>query len=237
MDDVEGMNGVHVSGLCVERGGWTVIADLSFTVRPGTALLLTGPNGAGKTTLIRALAGLLPLRDGSIAFSGIGPDDTFAAHCHYVAHNNAAKTELTVRENLGFWARFLGDDGSSAVQAMRDVGLEMLADIPVRHLSAGQQRRVAIGRLLVAARPVWLLDEPTVSLDAANSDRLVEFGNAHLGRGGIIIAATHIPLGFQPLTELRLTPVETESEAAFWSHVDGDLGQADSQSISSGHSS
>ncbi|MFY0612824.1 MAG: heme ABC exporter ATP-binding protein CcmA [Hyphomicrobiaceae bacterium] len=203
-----GVDGLTVNGLSVERGGRLVVSDLSFDVPFGQALLLTGPNGAGKTTLIRALAGLLPAADGEISLADARDDEPLGTQCHYVAHANAAKLELSVRENLQFWLNFLGGADGAEVVAMAEVGLAALADIPVRYLSAGQQRRVAIARLLIARRPVWLLDEPTVSLDAANMARLVTFGNAHLASGGIIIAATHTPLGFEPMIELRLEPVD-----------------------------
>lgn len=205
-------SGLAVNGLTVERGGRVVISGLSFEVRRGEALLLTGPNGSGKTTLIRALAGLLPWAEGEVVLGGGAKDERLCERCHYVAHANAAKLNLTVRENLRFWVRFLGGADGAVGEAMAAVGLAALADIPVRYLSAGQQRRVAIARLLVARRAVWLLDEPTVSLDARNTGRLVEFGNAHLAAGGIIIAATHLPLDFEPLRELRLEPVDAGAE-------------------------
>lgn len=200
-------DGLSVRGLSVERGGRTVIADLSFDVGRGQALVLTGPNGAGKTTLIRALAGLLAIMGGEIVLAGVEADERVAEHCHYVAHANAVKSDLTVRQNLRFWARFLGGDAGADDAAIADVGLDALSDIPVRYLSAGQQRRVAVGRLLVAKRRLWLLDEPTVSLDAANTARLEAFANAHLAAGGMIVAATHIPLKLEPMMELRLEPV------------------------------
>ena len=213
----QGAGELTVRGLSVERSGRLVISDLSFDVPHGRALLLTGPNGAGKTTLIRALAGLLPAVGGTFTFSGVPDDEPLSTHCHYVAHANAAKLDLTVRENLQFWVKFLGGADGAEIAAINDVGLTALANIPVRYLSAGQQRRVAVARLLVARRPVWLLDEPTVSLDAANSARLVAFGNAHLQSGGIIVAATHIPLSFAPLTELRLEPVDLlDDGASIW---------------------
>lgn len=219
MDTAEqhGLAGLAVRGLDVERGGRRVISGLSFQVERGRALLLTGPNGAGKTTLIRALAGLLPWAGGQVELDDLTDDERFCERCHYVAHANAAKMDLSVRENLRFWARFLNGQAGAEAAAMAAVGLTALADIPVRYLSAGQQRRVAIARLLVAKRPVWLLDEPTVSLDAANTARLVAFGNAHLAEGGIIIAATHTPLDFEPMTELRLEPVDISTNADdFW---------------------
>ena len=219
MDTAEqqGGAGLAVRGLDVERGGRRVISGLSFQVERGRALLLTGPNGAGKTTLIRALAGLLPWAGGQVELHDLGGDERFCERCHYVAHANAAKMDLSVRENLRFWVRFLNGDEGAEAAAMAAVGLNALADIPVRYLSAGQQRRVAIARLLVARRPLWLLDEPTVSLDAANTARLVAFGNAHLAEGGIIIAATHTPLAFEPTTELRLEPVDISAGGDdFW---------------------
>jgi heme exporter protein A len=204
--------GLSVRRLSVERGGRTVIADLSFEVAPGQALLLTGPNGAGKTTLIRTLAGLLSPVGGVIELQNAAADDRLSEQCHYVAHTNAAKTDLTVRQNLRFWAQFMGGVSGAEEAAIADVGLRSLADIPVQYLSAGQQRRVAIGRLMVAKRVLWLLDEPTVSLDAANTARLEKFGNAHLAAGGMIVAATHIPLDFKPMVELRLLPVAFDAE-------------------------
>jgi len=221
----QGAGGLTVRGLSVERGGRLVISNLSFDVPHGRALLLTGPNGAGKTTLIRALAGLLPASRGDVSLDGTTDDEPLSQHCHYVAHANAAKLDLTVRENLRFWVKFLrGVDGAEGA-AINDVGLTALADIPVRYLSAGQQRRVAVARLLVARRPVWLLDEPTVSLDTANTARLVAFGNAHLASGGIIIAATHIPLSFAPLSELRLEPIDLlDAGSSIW---DSSRSQAD----------
>jgi heme exporter protein A len=221
MAGVCGALGLQAAGLDVERGGRLIIDDLSFELKPGQAMLLNGQNGAGKTTLIRAIAELLPVRRGRIAMTGSGAvsgsgavtraeaDERLSEQCHYVAHMNAAKPELTVRENLRFWARFLGGAEDAEHMALDQLRLRALADIPVRYLSAGQQRRVAIGRLLVVRRPLWLLDEPSVSLDAANTARLVELGNEHLAAGGMIIAATHITLEFEPMTELRLEPVES----------------------------
>ena len=218
--------GLAVDEIVVRRGEATVIDRLSFSVQPGDALLLTGPNGSGKTTLIRALAGLLPVDSGTMRLTCderlTAPgeaDDPLAVHCHYIGHVNAAKAQFTVRETVSFWASVLASDvsdhrqerdkqntGSDAAidTALEAVGLFALGDIPVRYLSQGQQRRVAIARLLAVHRPVWLLDEPSVSLDSANVDRLVSFGNAHLDRGGVIVAATHIPLAFRGVRELRL---------------------------------
>lgn len=215
------MGGIGLRGydVCVDRGELSVISGLSFAVDSGTALLLTGPNGAGKTTLIRAIAGLLPISGGSIATDSAGGHgdqqaDTIGELCHYVGFQNAVKPHLTVRENQTFWAGFLGGGTERVDEALDAMGLAGLAHIPARYLSSGQQRRVAIARLLVAARPIWLLDEPTVSLDKATVARLVACGNDHLARGGIIIAATHLPLGFSPVGTLELNPASVETGLA-----------------------
>lgn len=195
----------------LERGGRTILSGLSFRAGAGAALLLTGPNGAGKTSLIRACAGLLELRAGQITLDGGNLDMTIGEQCHYVGHLNAHKPALTVRENLSFWAGFLSHDGGtrSAVTQRMDAALERfalerLADIPFAYLSAGQKRRAALARLLVSPRLIWLLDEPTVALDASMRDLCIAVVDEHLGGGGIVVAATHLPLPFRDVEELRL---------------------------------
>jgi len=154
--------------IACERGGRTLFQGLSFTLAPGEALLVSGPNGAGKTSLLRQLAGLLPLA--------------------------AGKAALTVRENLAFWAEFLGDGDSDLAGALAAFGLEPLADFPAGLLSAGQKRKLALSRLYAAPRPVWLLDEPSVSLDVHTVTRLDAAIRDHLKKGGIAIVSTHVPL-------------------------------------------
>ena len=203
---------LSVEGLTLARGGRTLIADLSFCVAAGEALLVTGPNGAGKSTLLRALAGLLRPTSGVISLRGPGldPDDPAALHAHYVGHADALKGALTARENLSFWSAALARRGSDAPacatpdEILTRIGLPQVADLPAGWLSAGQKRRVAMGRLLAAARPLWILDEPATALDKAAQERLAGEMARHRAGGGLIVAATHAPLGLDDAIELRL---------------------------------
>jgi heme exporter protein A len=178
--------------IACERGGRTLFEGLSFALAPGEALLVSGPNGAGKTSLLRQMAGLLPLSGGEFAVSGPPADTPLAELCHYVGHLNAAKTALSVRENLAFWADFLGNGNLDAALAAFD--LAPLAEISAGLLSAGQKRKLALSRLFASPRPVWLLDEPSVSLDASSVKRLDAALRDHLKAGGIAIVSTHVPL-------------------------------------------
>lgn len=193
--------------LVIERGGRVIVSGVSFAVQSGEALLLTGANGAGKTTLLRALAGFLPLHGGAIRLDPAPSDAALAEVVHAVGHANAVKAHLTVGENVRFWARFLGGEAGAverADAALDAFTLSDLEDFPASYLSAGQKRRAGLARLLAAPRPVWLLDEPTVSLDAASTGNLAKIINAHTSGGGIVIAATHLPLGLERTRELRL---------------------------------
>jgi heme exporter protein A len=197
--------------LCARRGGRILFAGLSFAVEAGEALLVTGPNGAGKTTLLRTLAGFLAPETGQIRLEGGAPEATIGEQCHYVGHANAVKPGLTVAENAAFWGGFLGagDDPPDGLPdrldaALASFGLEALRDIPAGYLSAGQRRRAGLVRLALAQRPIWLLDEPTASLDQAGQEVLATAANAHLAAGGLVIAATHLPLAFDRARELRV---------------------------------
>ncbi len=202
---------LRVEGLCVERGERRVIEYLGFVLAGGETLKVTGPNGAGKSTLLRALAGLLP-RAGIVALEGAGEEEV-APQTHYLAHANGLKAQLTVAENLAFWAEYLsaGDPAPnfpardfSVAAALASVGLAHVGGAPVAILSAGQKRRVALARLLVAFRPLWLLDEPLTGLDAASREKFAIAMRDHCALGGMIVAATHEPLGFDETRELRL---------------------------------
>ena len=183
-----------------------LFSGLSFTVDGGDALLLLGPNGAGKTTLIRMIVGLLTPTQGRIGLEGGDAELSLGEQCHYVGHLNALKSNLTVEENAAFWFRFLGagsaDDRIEA--ALAAFGLVHLRDIPAAYLSAGQKRRLGIARVLLADRPVWLLDEPTVSLDSAAQGMLIAAVNAHTAAGGLVVAATHVPLAIDKAREMHL---------------------------------
>jgi heme exporter protein A len=190
--------------IACERGGRTLFQRLSFALAPGEALLVSGPNGAGKTSLLRQLEGLLPLAAGRLSITGAEEDNPVAELCHAVGHLNATKTSLTVRENLAFWADFLGDGDGDLADALTAFGLEPLADFPAGLLSAGQKRKLALSRLYAAPRPIWLLDEPSVSLDAHAVTRLDRAIRDHLKAGGIAIVSTHVPLKTEFDHELSL---------------------------------
>ena len=197
-----------VDGLVVRRGGREVIGGLSFRLAPGEGLLLTGPNGAGKTTLIRAIAGLLRPDAGAARLEGVEEPEDVGSRCHLVGHQNGIKSSMTVAENLRFWARFLGDGDGAVEPALERLGLADIEDLPAGYLSAGQKRRLGLARLLVAKRPLWLLDEPTVSLDAASTQVLAGIVAEHIAGGGMAIAATHIPLGLAAMRELKMGQTE-----------------------------
>jgi heme exporter protein A len=173
-------------------------------VETGTALLVTGPNGAGKTTLLRTLAGLLRPETGQIRLEGGAEDATLGEQCHYLGHANAVKPSLTVAENAAFWSGYLGGTADRLDTALDAFGLAALRDIPAGYLSAGQRRRAGLLRLLLADRTIWLLDEPTASLDDAAQKALVGAVNRHLSQGGLAVAATHLPLGFDRTQGVRL---------------------------------
>ena len=203
--------GLTVSDLTCIRGGRLILDGLSFTLAPGETLLLRGPNGAGKSTLLRALAGLLPASGGvSIDGRALGREARAEAVA-YAGHLDAIKPQLTVAENLAFWAGLFGGDPAPALTAF---GLGPLADRPAHLCSAGQKRRLGLARLLVAPRRLWLLDEPTVALDSDAAARLLASVRAHAAKGGVVIVATHVPLDLAPARELALAPEPAARTAA-----------------------
>jgi heme exporter protein A len=194
---------LEASGLACVRNGREVFAGLGFSVSTGEALLVTGRNGAGKSSLLRMIAGLVRIAGGHLTLADADPDQTIPEQAHYLGHQDTLKPALTVAENLSFWARYL--DGSEPIRdALAAVGLSALAHLPAAYLSAGQRRRLSIARLLAAKRPRRLLDEPTSALDREAQDTLAGLMRQHLSGGGIIVAATHGPIGLDHTKELRL---------------------------------
>lgn len=194
---------MQVSNLAVARGGVAVLDGVTFRLLPGRALVLRGPNGIGKTTLLRSLAGLQPALAGEVTVA--------AEAVAYAAHADGVKAVLTVAENLRFWAAAYGTH--SVAQALAEMNLEALANRRAAHLSAGQKRRLGLARLLVTGRPIWLMDEPTVSLDAASVALFAGVVARHLASGGSALIASHIDLGLEAEV-LDLTPFKARSPAA-----------------------
>ena len=201
---------LSVRDLAVTRGGLAILEGVSFDLSQGEALVLRGPNGIGKTTLLRSIAGLQPVEAGEV----VGAEDQIA----YAGHSDGLKAMLSVTENLRFWASVFGvNDIERALSAF---DLEDLSNRMAGTLSAGQKRRLGLARLMVTARPIWVLDEPTVSLDAASVALFAEAVRAHLQSGGSALMATHIDLGLDDARVLDLLPFNAaprarQTDAAF----------------------
>ncbi len=193
-----------VENLTCRRGLRTIFADLSFSLEGGKGLLLKGANGSGKTTLLRMLAGFIEPADGEVRLEGGDEELELAEQCHYVGHHNGIKHSFTVRENLEFLAAYLGDEGAMQryAEALEIFNLNGLEDIPASIMSAGQKRRLGLARLVLVKRPVWFLDEPSVSLDVQSVEILAGVVTRHIEQGGLAIAATHVPLGLDVKDEL-----------------------------------
>ena len=193
---------LEAEGLAVGRGETVLARDLRFHVASGGGLMLRGPNGAGKSTLLLTLAGLLPPLAGTVAQKGIDPED--GPPMHHAGHSNAIRARLTVRDTLSFWAGVNGPTGLEPGAALDRVGLGRAAGLDAGYLSAGQQRRLALARLLVSRRPVWLLDEPSAALDAEGEALLAALLTEHLAEGGLAIIATHDRREFDEFATLQL---------------------------------
>jgi heme exporter protein A len=198
---------LSATGLGCVRGARNVFSNINLELSSGRALALIGPNGSGKSSLLRLIAGQLRPSEGLIELHGGDAERSIPEQAHYQGHLDALKPSLTVAENLGFWARYLGGGAAGSDEALAAVGLGGLSDLPAAYLSAGQRRRLSLARLIAIPRPIWLLDEPTSALDAAAQERLAELMRQHLGSGGMILAATHGPLGIDA-QELQLAGVQ-----------------------------
>ncbi len=195
---------LQAAGLAAFRGERLVFRDVDFVVAAGGALLLTGPNGSGKTTLLRLLAGLLRPAGGTLLWDredALADLSVHARRVAYVGHQDAVKPMFTAAENLRFAANL---NGGAVGEALGAVGLEELADLPGRMLSAGQRRRLTLARLALSHAPLWLLDEPTLGLDARSVERFGAMLAVHRNRGGIAVAATHLPLPLSDAMQLSL---------------------------------
>ena len=190
-------------GIRCVRGDREVFSALDFEASSGEVLAVTGPNGSGKTSLLRLIAGLLTMASGSIDLEHGEAELSLPEQAHYLGHRDALKPALSVLENLIFWRDFLGGEVSDLTESLAAAGLDHAARLPAAYLSAGQRRRLSIARLLAVRRPIWLLDEPTNALDTAGQSLFAGLMHDHLTRGGLIVAATHAPLGL-PARELRI---------------------------------
>lgn len=198
---------LRATGLSCGRGGMVLAKDLDFSVSNGQCLLLRGPNGSGKSTLLLTLAGMVSPLGGDHALEGADPDD---AQIHYCGHRNAVKSRLTVTENLDFWADINGRTGIGTAGALDQVGLASLGDLDAGYLSAGQSRRLALARLLVSQRPLWLLDEPTAALDTDGHGLVSRLIDSHLDLGGLVVAATHDPITISDPQRLHVLTLGAE---------------------------
>jgi heme exporter protein A len=192
---------IRVEALSLSRGGRVLFENLSFAAAPGAYVEVQGSNGSGKTSLLRAMAGLLRPSGGQIVFEGV---EEPALALHYVGHANALKREASVREHLQYWAGLFGGAPCEDVVA-QTFDLSRVLALPVRVLSQGQARRLALARLIVAPRPMWLLDEPAAALDEAGKAALAALIASHRADGGILVAAVHEALGPQPTQTIRVS--------------------------------
>jgi len=196
-----------VENLSIHRASQEIISNISFELSSGDALIVTGENGSGKSTTLRGVAGLMPLHSGSVKLfdeTGKQFEGETREYCHYLGHQNGMKPALTVRENLDFWQKFCGDADLTIEEALDEVDLAHTIDLPFNYLSAGMKRRVSIARLLISDRPIWIVDEPTAGLDAHSVKMFTGLCHAFCEGGGILIAATHLPLGIETEKTLEI---------------------------------
>ncbi|MBN8553245.1 MAG: heme ABC exporter ATP-binding protein CcmA [Caulobacterales bacterium] len=185
---------LSVQNLTLARGDRVLVRGLSFDLKPGEAKVVTGANGAGKTSLLRAVAGLLRPEAGTVALNGL---EEHAHSLHLIGHQDGLKAGRTAEEEVRFWCGWAGAKSAGFDQAIDQLALRPLLGLPVRALSAGQRKRLALARLLAAPRPLWLLDETLAPLDAGWRQTVAAMAQAHLADGGMILAAAHDPMPFE----------------------------------------
>ena len=204
-----------LTALAGKRGEKLLFSGVDLIVRPGEIAELRGANGAGKTTLLMIVAGIVRQASGTVTIEGSDPEGRPETDIGYLSHRSAIKSRLSVSENLAFWTAINGGNRAGIEPALETVGLAPIAGLDAGHLSAGQTRRLALARLLLAGRPVWLMDEPTSALDAQGEKLVATLIDAHLDRGGLVLAATHHDLGLAHGSHtVRIgRPVEVEAES------------------------
>jgi heme exporter protein A len=196
-----------LDGLACRRGGRTVFSGLSFRVPEGTVTLVRGPNGSGKSSLLRVIAGLLPPSDGDVRLGDVSlaaDPGAMQERVAFAGHLDAVKPALTVAANLDAWTGVFGASRRRTQLALARFGLDGIAGQSAGQCSAGQRRRLGLARLMLLDRPLWLLDEPTVSLDADAAALVAALVREHAAGGGIALVATHVDLdvGWAPVLEM-----------------------------------
>lgn len=189
--------------LCCLRGGVEIFDGLDLSCGPGSAIVLKGRNGAGKSSALLTLAGHIPQNRKSFQWIGLDPDQSPAALMHFLGHLPAIQNGLTVHENLAFWCTVHGGDPGRIEAALKAASLDSIAQLPCETLSAGQTRRLALARLIAIPRPVWLLDEPTATLDSQGADWVGSLILSHLGSGGMAVIASHLEIGIETDPRVR----------------------------------
>lgn len=196
------------TGLCLVRGDRCLFQDLDLALRAGELLLVEGPNGSGKTSLLRGLAGLLSFESGEVRWRDQTGNSTVPAlrgEMVWLAHKTGFKADLSLAENLQFESALRQTIGADLNSVLQRLDLTRLKELPFGSLSAGQQRRVSLARMLLARACLWIMDEPFTNLDAAGQSLVIELIGGHLDAGGSAIVASHQDLGLKlPLRRLSL---------------------------------
>jgi heme exporter protein A len=204
---------LEVKNLQLLRSGREILSDVSFKVKAGEALLLRGANGVGKTSLLMALAQYLHIEAGSVNWECKKSDDEeryLLEDMHFISHQHSIKGNLSLKENLEFWANLCGGSAKEVKDALVSIGLDMAANFDAALLSAGQKKRLSLGRLLVSQKPIWLLDEPTSALDSEGDRLVAKMIDAHLDMGGLLISATHLDLAMKKNKRIKTYLLEAK---------------------------